>query len=263
MKKLIYIVLFTFSYYSYSEVNIKVYNNYLIYSYPELSPHSTTIKRQKISSTIPFNLPFTKVAGKNTIIECQKNGFITFINKKNLGLWLIDYEKKLRLINNSFVNSSSGSKSTQISKYDITFNENNDIQKESLSKNDFFDINTNYIYDEKKRLIKFLEKVNAFFVMNKIDYTNQNLAKLIKSENVEDPELFSSDETSNEIIEYIYDDENRIIQTKQSMYLAETKNRINMDCFFTNHNKHGDWTKGYCSANKKNLGDFKREIEYW
>ncbi|OTQ58777.1 hypothetical protein B6C98_10490, partial [Gilliamella apis] len=124
-------------------------------------------------------------------------------------------------------------------------------------------INTNYIYDEKKRLIKFLEKVNAFFVMNKIDYTNQNLAKLIKSENVEDPELFSSDETSNEIIEYIYDDENRIIQTKQSMYLAETKNRINMDCFFTNHNKHGDWTKGYCSANKKNLGDFKREIEYW
>ncbi|OTQ58625.1 hypothetical protein, partial [Gilliamella sp. A7] len=91
----------------------------------------------------------------------------------------------------------------------------------------------------------------------------QNLAKLIKSENVEDPELFSSDETSNEIIEYIYDDENRIIQTKQSMYLAETKNRINMDCFFINHNKYGDWTKGYCSANKKNLGDFKREIEYW
>ena len=113
------------------------------------------------------------------------------------------------------------------------------------------------------RLINFLEKVNAFFVMNKIDYTNQNLAKLIKSENVEDPELFSSDETSNEIIEYIYDDENRIIQTKQSMYLAETKNRINMDCFFINHNKYGDWTKGYCSVNKKNLGDFKREIEYW
>lgn len=263
MRKCLLAVLSVISCCSYADVNTKIYNNYLIYSTPELSPHSITIKRQKISSTIPFNIIFTRVAGENAIIESQKNGLIFFIGKKIKGSWYIDYDKKIRLHSNSFFNLSSDYEFTNTSKFEITFNENNDIKKESLSKNDYFAINTIYNYDENKRLIDSKEKVNGISIIKKIDYTNQNLAKLITSESFIEPKLSPSDEMGNEVIEYIYDDANQLLQTKQSMHLSETKDVINMDCYFTDHNKHGDWTKGSCVLNKKNIGNFTREIECW
>lgn len=260
MKKLILIVLSVISGCSYAEVNSELYNNYMVFSMPEVSPHSKPIKSQEITSNVTaikktniFDMPELVTRFFNddkTIIKSSfDNGFITYeknekqLHNTNLITKLeIDYDKKKSL----FWNNAETSESK------FTYNANNSIL-DKLSPNS----EVKYIYDENNRIVNIIGTYVKFNINTKFIYTNDGLIK--SSYTLFNDESHSSINTE----EFIYDSNYRLVEIIATSYVSIQASHIQY-CYFSHHNKYGDWTTGQCNVSTSDVyvEKIERKLEY-
>lgn len=260
MKKLLLVALSVISYCSYAEVNRELYNNYMVFYMPEVSPHSKPIKSQEITSNVTaikktniFDMPelLTRFFYDDKIIikSSLDNGFITYeesekqIYNPNLITKLeIDYDKKKSL----FWNDGKTSESK------FTFNANNSILDKSSPKSQ-----VKYIYDENNQIVNIIGTFVKFNINTKFIYTNDGLIK--SSYTLSNDESHLSISTK----EFIYDSNHRLAEIITTSYVSIQTSYI-QHCYFSQYNEYGDWTAGQCnvSTNDVYVENIKRKLEY-
>ncbi|WP_294612961.1 hypothetical protein [uncultured Gilliamella sp.] len=248
MKKLILIVLYILSYYSYAEVNTKVYNNYIVLYIPEIAPYSKLIKQQDIYTTINYMDAMRFVDGK-VVIKSNSDGLMIFSEiEQYKTIQFYDYVKGL------FIWNINNKPFTQIK---LTLNKDeNIIESSSLNS---FNFHYRYNYDELKRLVMSMGEGMTTKAKIEFFYTNNNLLKSIYYKtNV-------STRPNNRKIDFIYDDDNKLKETIQTHYSDENNSKIDktITCSFSDYNEYGDWTKGHCIKDGNiDLGAITRKLEY-
>lgn len=250
MKKLILVVLSIISYCSYAEVNTKVYNNYIVFYAPEYAPHSTLIKKQEIDSSIKDS----DLSGK-IVIDSNDDGLITSIDLKDHQLNMtFDYANNIFNVNYKHAN---------FAKLKLILNSNNEIVEiESLYSN--INFHYNHSYDDIERIkMSECEKFNKNFIMEFV-YKNEGLLRTIYIDNRTEKDKNLTPYFKK--VDYIYDDENKVKRAVYADYLDKDYLKIKetTNCYFSDYNEHGDWTKSYCiKDNKVKIGNITRKIEYW
>lgn len=231
--------------------SVVLMNSYIFTLENDIAPYSTPIKTQYIKGNNPKK------------IEFDPNGYVKKLELEDVKL-IVDYNR------NTYVFTSADSDD----QYDITFDPLHNI--DSINNSDGKTV-AKARYDNEGRIIE-IETSNFgtpnFDTVVDISYENG----LVKSTSYE---FFNTwDESSRYPIffkekHYFYNKNDQLIKTEVFTYqpklgeynIDQNNQRIltsQEECFYTDHNKQGDWTKLYCLNPQKNTTLFNlRYLEYY
>lgn len=219
------------------EKKILLSNNYNMIIYPYFTPNKKPIKKQKIIINYAINNQES-----NITIESNSDGFITRIFVNGNKTTDIDYNNSTMIIKND----------KTILNHQLSLDDKNNIINILDTQNKKI-VSTEM--DKKGRITKMEGELLGKEKLELYQYSNSRLKSYsIKTGNTLNNSFIGElAETS-----LIYNNKNELIKSITNNYILTNekkwffspenekfKNNHNI-CFYSSHNRYGDWTKAYC-----------------